>query len=144
MDYTVTQFSPWAGLLGGALIGLSSGLMLLLVGRIAGISGIASGLMSLRAGEVAWRAAFIAGLIGAALLYPVLSGSPLPVDIQAGVPTMALGGFLVGFGTRMGSGCTAGHGISGLSRLSARSLTATATFFATAVATVYLTRHGLA
>lgn len=143
MEYTVTPFTPWAGLAGGALIGLSSGLMLLLAGRIAGISGIASGLMSANAREVGWRAAFIAGLIVAALAFPWLSGRPLPIDVQVGVPMMAVGGFLVGFGTRMGSGCTAGHGISGLSRLSKRSLVATATFFATALLTVYVIRQGI-
>ncbi|GAB3017823.1 YeeE/YedE family protein [Bowmanella dokdonensis] len=138
----MTEFTPWSGLVGGALIGLSSGLLLLLIGRIAGISGIASGLMSTNVREMGWRAAFIAGLLLAALLFPWFSGQPLPVDIQADLPTMAIGGLLVGFGTRMASGCTAGHGISGLSRLSFRSLAATATFFATAMITVFVVRAG--
>jgi uncharacterized membrane protein YedE/YeeE len=141
MEFTVTEFTPWSGLAGGALIGLSSGLMLALAGKVAGISGIAAGLMNRSASGVAWRALFVVGLIGSALVYPWLVGEPVPVNIQAGLPVMAAGGFLVGFGTRMGSGCTAGHGISGLARFSPRSLAATATFFATAIATVLVVRH---
>ena len=141
MEYSVTEFTPWTALAGGMLIGLSSVLMLLLTGRIAGISGIAAGLMSAHLSEVSWRAFFIAGLIVGAFLYPWLTGHPLGVDIQVGMPLMALGGFLVGFGTRMASGCTAGLGISGMARLSFRSLAATLTFFATALLTVYIVRH---
>lgn len=137
----ITEFTPWSGLLGGALIGLASGLLLLLAGRVAGISGIAAGLLSPKGGEWRWRLFFIAGLLLAALLYPVLSGAAVVVAPQVGLPLMLAGGFLVGFGTRMGGGCTAGHGISGLSRFSRRSAVATATFFATAVATVYVLRH---
>lgn len=143
MEYAVTEFTPWTGLAGGALIGLSSAIMLALAGKIAGISGIAAGLMSRSASGVAWRALFIAGLLGGALIYPVLSGEPVPVNVQASLPVMAAGGFLVGFGTRMGSGCTAGHGISGVARLSARSVAATVTFFVTAIATVLVVRHGI-
>lgn len=141
MEYTVTEFTPWSGLFGGMLIGLSSALLLLLTGRIAGISGIAAGVMTTEPAEAGWRLLFIAGLISGALAYSWLSGRGIPVDIQMGLPVMALGGFLVGFGTRMGAGCTAGHGISGLSRLSLRSLVATVTFFAAAVVTVYVVRH---
>lgn len=143
MEYTATEFTPWLGLAGGALIGLSSGLLLSLIGRIAGISGIASGLLSTKMSDIGWRVAFIFGLLVAAVVYPLISGARLPVDIQENWQIMLLGGFLVGFGTRMASGCTAGHGISGLSRLSFRSLAATATFFATAAITVWLVRHGL-
>ena len=143
MDFTQTQFTPWTGIVGGAMIGLASGLLLLLIGRIAGISGIAAGLLNTNLKEIGWRGAFILGLLLAASLYPLFSGYPLPVDIQMSLPVMAVGGFLVGFGTRMASGCTAGHGISGLSRLSFRSLAATATFFAAAMITVFCVRYGI-
>lgn len=141
MEFSVTEFTPWAGLFGGGLIGLSSVLMLLLTGRIAGISGIASGLISYKAGAMSWRALFIIGLILGALLYQPLTGMPLNVEVQVGFPLMALGGFLVGFGTRMASGCTAGHGISGIARLSVRSVAATFTFFTAALLTVYVIRN---
>jgi uncharacterized protein len=141
MEYSVTEFTPWRGLFGGALIGLSSGLMLLLVGRLTGISGIAAGVMTLQAREASWRLLFIIGLMLGALLYTALTGNPVRVDLQVGLLVMFIGGFLVGFGTRMGSGCTAGHGIVGISRLSMRSVVATATFFLTAVVTVYVVRH---
>ncbi len=141
MQYTVTQFTPWSGLIGGALIGLASFLLLLLTGRIAGISGIAAGVMTSNAREASWRLLFVSGLILAAFLYPTLSGTPLRVDVQASLPVMGIGGFLVGLGTRLGSGCTAGHGICGISRLSTRSVAATVTFFLTGIATVYIVRH---
>ncbi|MFW6093175.1 MAG: YeeE/YedE family protein [Pseudomonadota bacterium] len=141
MTYTATEFTPWAGLIGGVLIGAASVWMLLLVGRIAGISGIAAGLMSYKSGDVGWRALFILGLIIGALLYPPLTGAPLGIHLQVGWPLMTAGGFLVGFGTRMASGCTAGHGVSGLARLSARSLAATVTFFVTTLVTVFVVRH---
>ncbi len=141
MNYTATEFTPWLGLAGGALIGLASALLLMVNGRIAGISGIAAGVMTTHRHEAGWRLIFIAGLILGALLYGVIFARPIPLDIQVSLPLMLLGGFLVGFGTRLGSGCTAGHGISGLARLSARSFVATATFFATAIITVYVVRH---
>lgn len=144
MEYTLTQFTPWSGLIGGLLIGLSSALLLLLTGQVAGISGIAAGVMTADRRAASWRLLFIAGLVAGALAYPLLVHRPIPVDIQMGLPVMALGGFLVGFGTRLGSGCTAGHGICGLARLSFRSLVATATFFASAILTVYIVRHGFA
>ena len=141
MEYSVTEFTPLAALAGGALIGLSSVLMLLLTGRIAGISGITAGLMSTRLSEVGWRLLFLIGLIAGGLLYTAATGNPLGVEVQAGMLLMGVSGFLVGFGTRMASGCTAGHGISGLARFSLRSLVATLTFFATALLTVYVVRH---
>jgi uncharacterized membrane protein YedE/YeeE len=143
VDYTLTPFTPWSGLAGGALIGLASAVLLLVNGRVAGISGIAAGVMTVNAREAGWRLLFITGLLLGALVYPVVLDRTIPVDVQATLPVMAAGGFLVGFGTRMASGCTAGHGISGLSRLSPRSLAATATFFATAIMTVHVVRHGL-
>jgi uncharacterized protein len=137
----MTEFTPWSGLLGGMLIGLSSLLMLLLVGRIAGISGIAAGLLSTRMQDVSWRLLFILGMIGAPLLYSSVTNQPIGVDVQVGLPMMVAGGFLVGFGTRMGCGCTSGHGVSGIARLSLGSLVATFVFFLTALATVYVVRH---
>lgn len=141
MEYTVTEFTPWSGLAGGLMIGLAVALLLFMLGRIAGVSGIAAGLMTSDVREAAWRLMFLAGLILGALLYSLVGQRPLQVDLQSGLSTMFAGGFLVGFGTRLGSGCTAGHGICGISRLSARSVTATAVFFVTGIATVYVIRH---
>lgn len=138
MAVSSTAFAPLAGLGGGMLIGLSALLMLWLNGRITGISGIAAGLMA--RSDVQWRALFILGLWLGAILYAWL-GPGLQVELPGGVGLMAVAGFLVGFGTRLGSGCTAGHGICGLSRLSKRSLVATATFFLAAMVTVYVVRH---
>ena len=143
MEFTMTEFTPGMGLLGGALIGGASVLLLFLTGRIAGISGIAAGLMSSQLEDVGWRGLFIIGLILGALAYPLIMGKPLGVEPQVGWPWMAVGGFLVGFGTRMASGCTAGHGISGVARLSVRSVAATASFFLAALATVYVIRNFL-
>lgn len=104
MACDVTQSSPWSGLVGGALIGSASALLLFLTGRNAGISGIAAGMTTSNAREACWRVLFVSGLMLGALLYPALTGMSLRVDIQAGLPIMAVGGFLVGFGTRMGCG----------------------------------------
>jgi uncharacterized membrane protein YedE/YeeE len=133
-----TILSPLAG---GALIGLASVILFLFNGRIAGISGIFGGLVVPKPGEIAWRAWFVAGLLagGAALLVALPSAFP-----SAGVrslPAIAIAGFLVGYGTRLGNGCTSGHGVCGLSRFSTRSLVATLTFMATAVATTFLVNH---
>jgi uncharacterized membrane protein YedE/YeeE len=129
------------GLLGGALIGISACLLLWLNGRIAGISGILGGLVVARAnGDWRWRLAFVLGLIAGAGLYGFLLG-PLPLKIEADAGTVMLAGFLVGVGTRLGSGCTSGHGVCGLARRSPRSLAATLVFMACGVATVYLVRH---
>jgi uncharacterized membrane protein YedE/YeeE len=137
------DFTPIPALLGGALIGLSASALLFFNGRIAGVSGIVGGLLGPRpsAGDALWRAAFVAGLLAGGLLlalaYPRAFSIP-PVD-----PSIALvvAGVLVGFGTRLGNGCTSGHGVCGISRLSRRSLVATATFMATAMATVFVVRH---
>jgi uncharacterized membrane protein YedE/YeeE len=134
--------ATWAiALAGGVLIGLAATLLLWLDGRIAGVSGILNGVMFPRAGDVAWRAAFLVGLVGAAGLYmSLVPGAPLPrTDFSR--PGLILAGLLVGFGTRMGNGCTSGHGVCGLGRLSVRSLAAVVTFMATAVATTYILRH---
>ncbi len=133
------DFSPIGGFVGGLLIGLAVALVLLLNGRVAGISGIVGGLLTLRTGDTIWRAAFVAGLVLGALGY--LSAADVPVRVLAPLPAILAGGLLVGFGTRLGSGCTSGHGLCGMARLSRRSMVATATFFGVAMLTVFLTRH---
>jgi uncharacterized membrane protein YedE/YeeE len=136
----LNSFTPWTSLAGGTLIGLAAALFVLFNGRIAGISGILGGLLQWPKGDVAWRVAFLLGLIGAPLAYSLFA--PLPsVQIDAGSTTLILAGLLVGVGTRYGSGCTSGHGVCGLSRLSPRSLVATAAFMAAGVATVFVVRH---
>jgi uncharacterized membrane protein YedE/YeeE len=135
------NFTPISGLLGGALIGASAALLLVLNGRVAGISGIVGGLLTPARGEVAWRVAFLAGLIVAPLAYAGLGGALPPVALDASPAVLVAAGLLVGFGTRLGAGCTSGHGVCGIGRGSPRSLTATAVFMATAIATVFVTRH---
>jgi uncharacterized protein len=135
------DFTPVSGLIGGLLIGLAVALMLLLNGRIAGVSGIVGGLVNPKAGDTGWRAAFVVGLPLGALAYILLAGGPTPVDVLASPPAVLIGGLLVGFGTRMGSGCTSGHGLCGLALLSWRSVVATAVFFGVAMVTVFLTGH---
>jgi hypothetical protein len=120
------NFTPVGGFVGGLLIGLAVALMLLLNGRVAGISGIVGGLLTLRAGDKIWRAAFVAGLVLSALAY--VSTADVPVAVVAPLPAGVAGGLLVGFGARLGSGCTSGHGLCGMARLSRRSVAATATF----------------
>jgi uncharacterized membrane protein YedE/YeeE len=137
----VGDFTPVSGLIGGLLIGLAVALMLLLNGRIAGVSGIVGGLVNPKAGDTGWRAAFVIGLPVGALAYVLVAGGPTPVDVLASPPVILIGGLLVGFGTRMGSGCTSGHGLCGLALLSWRSVVATAVFFGVAMVTVYVTGH---
>ena len=135
-----THFTPCASLFGGLLIGLATALLLLLSGRIAGISGIVGGLLRPGKGDVAWRIAFVAGLLAAPLVFSL--AAPLPtVVIDAGTATLIAAGLLVGLGTRYGSGCTSGHGVSGLSRGSPRSIVATVSFMAAGFLTVFLVRH---
>ena len=134
-------FTPVSGLVGGILIGLAVALMLLLNGRLAGISGIVDGLLAPKPGDTGWRVAFVAGLMLGALAYVVAAGGPATVDVLVSPPVLVLGGLLVGFGTRMGSGCTSGHGLCGLALFSRRSAVATAVFFGVAMLTVFLTRH---
>ena len=133
-------FTPWPALIGGVLIGIAVAMFVLLNGRIAGISGVLGGLLMPRRGDIGWRVAFVAGLVAAPLLYQLFFG-PANTHINAGFGTLAVAGFLVGIGTRYGSGCTSGHGVCGLSRLSPRSLVATLTFMAVGFATVFVTRH---
>lgn len=137
-----TSFTPIASLLGGALIGLSAVLLMGATGRIAGVSGIAARLFPpYEDGEFAGRLAFVAGLIAAPVLVRLVTGSLPAQTIVAGTPVLIVAGLLTGFGAVWGSGCTSGHGVCGLSRLSVRSLVATITFMATGVATVFVIRH---
>lgn len=137
-----TSFTPIASLLGGALIGLSAVLLMWATGRIAGVSGIAARLFPpYEDGEFAGRLAFVAGLIAAPVLVRLATGSLPAQTIAAGTPVLIVAGLLTGFGAVWGSGCTSGHGVCGLSRLSVRSLVATITFMATGVATVLVIRH---
>ena len=131
-------FSPWTALAGGLLIGLAAALFVLLNGRIAGISGIVGGLLRPVHGDIGWRLAFVGGLLVAPALMAFYSVNP---RIDAGFGTLALAGLLVGVGTSYGSGCTSGHGVCSLSRLSPRSLVATLAFMAAGIATVLVTRH---
>ena len=134
-------FTPVSGLVGGLLIGLAAALLLLLNGRISGISGIVGGLLVRNSLEAGWRAASVAGLLLGALVYVLVTGDAVPVRMQASLPVLVAAGLLIGFGTRLGSGCTSGHGVCGLARLSKRSIAATATFFGVAILTVFLTHH---
>ncbi len=140
MTINWTAFTPWSALLGGMLIGLAAAMFALLNGRIAGISGVLGGLLKPVRGDIAWRAAFVLGLVGAPLVYALFAVLPA-VQIEAGDGALIIAGLLVGVGTRYGSGCTSGHGVCGLSRMSPRSLVATVTFMAAGFATVFVLRH---
>lgn len=134
-------YAWWPSLAGGVLIGLAATLLLWLTGRVAGVSGILQGVLWPRRGEWTWRAAFLVGLVAAAGLYMTfVPGAPEP---RADFPRAGLvaAGLLVGFGTRMGNGCTSGHGVCGLGRLSMRSFAAVGVFMATAIGTTFLVRH---
>jgi uncharacterized membrane protein YedE/YeeE len=137
----MTEFTPLSAVLGGAIIGLSALILIVFDGRIAGISGILGNLLSPRPGELAWRVAFLAGLVAAPALYAAAGGHLPPLSVTSSVPLLLAGGFLVGFGTRLGSGCTSGHGVCGMARLSPRSISATLTFMAAAIITVFVMRH---
>ncbi|MES2976802.1 MAG: YeeE/YedE thiosulfate transporter family protein [Pseudomonadota bacterium] len=138
------NFTPWVSLAGGLLLGLASALFILLNGRILGISGILGGLLTPRRGDAAWRIAFLLGMAFAPWLFSLLAPNLLQAPrIDAGLGLLAAAGLLVGFGTRYGSGCTSGHGVCGLSRLSPRSMVATVTFIALGFLTVYIVRHVL-
>jgi len=133
-------FTPWSALAGGLLIGAAVAMFALLNGRVAGISGIVGGLLRPTKGDVAWRAAFVLGLLAAPALYGLFA--PLPAaHIDAGYAALVAAGLLVGIGTRYAAGCTSGHGVCGLSRLSPRSLVATAAFMGAGFATVFVLRH---
>ena len=131
-----------SGLLGGALIGLAAASLMMLTGRLAGVSGILGGALQVKPADQGWRLAFIAGLIAAPLL-AALAGAPLPRPaMTSSLVLAAVAGLLVGFGSRMGNGCTSGHGVCGFARLSTRSIAATAIFMITAFAVVAIVRHG--
>jgi uncharacterized membrane protein YedE/YeeE len=134
------SFTPLSAAIGGVLVGLGAALLLLLNGRVAGVSGILAGLLRPDRRETPWRAAFILGLVATPLAYGAVTQLP-SITIAAAPATLVAAGFLVGIGTRYGAGCTSGHGICGLSRLSPRSLVATLAFMAAGFATVYVTRH---
>lgn len=137
-----THFTPWASLLGGAMIGLSAALFILVFGRILGISGIVGGLLRPQRNDLAWRLVFVAGVLAAPWAWYAFL-PPIPVRIDAGWITLIVAGFLVGIGTRYGAGCTSGHGVCGLARLSSRSLIATLSFMCAGFVTVYVVRHTL-
>ena len=137
------HFTPWTSLGGGVLLGIASAMFVLLNGRILGISGIVGGLLAPRMGDIGWRLAFLLGMGAAPMVFvAVMPAELLPVvRIDASEPVIALAGVLVGVGTRYGSGCTSGHGVCGLSRLSTRSLVATYSCMAAGFAIVYMLRH---
>lgn len=139
-----SEFTPWASLAGGLLVGLSAALLIALLGRVAGISGITGALLQVptwsSVKQWGWRLAFILGMVTAPLVWQLFA--PLPaMEMPSNPVIIIVAGLLVGFGTRMGSGCTSGHGVCGISRLSLRSLAATITFIATGAITVFVMRH---
>ena len=135
------NFTPITALIGGLLIGSAAATTLWMNGRIAGISGILSGLIVPKGGDIIWRSLFVGGLLCGSLLAMLFSGGSIELELQTTPLLTILAGLLVGFGTRLGSGCTSGHGICGLARFSRRSFTATALFMLTAIITVFVTRH---
>lgn len=135
-----TAFTPWSALTGGVIIGIGAVLFALVNGRIVGISGILGGLLRPSLPDAFWRIAFIVGLCAAPFFYQLFAELP-PMVIDAGYPMLVIAGLLVGVGTRYGAGCTSGHGVCGISRLSPRSVVATLAFMAAGFATVFATRH---
>jgi uncharacterized membrane protein YedE/YeeE len=138
MDWA--HFTPLSSFAGGVLIGCAAAMLLLFNGRIAGVSGIAGGLLAPQRGDIAWRVAFVIGLLAAPVAFRLFGRMPFP-RIDAGFGVLVVAGLLVGLGTSYGSGCTSGHGVCGLSRLSPRSLVATLAFMAAGMATVFVVRH---
>lgn len=136
------NFTPVSALVGGGLIGLATSMLLLVNGRVAGVSGIVKNVLKPVRGDVAWRLAFIAGLVAGPLFYTLL-GNTVVVEIRAPLALLVVAGAVVGFGTSMGSGCTSGHGVCGIARLSTRSILATISFMTSGVLTVYVARHVL-
>lgn len=140
----MTDFTPWPALVGGIIIGLAASLFMFLNGRVAGISGIFAGALQPVRGDFAWRVLYVSGLVGGgvvtALAFPALAAKS---TVSLSLPVILGGGLLVGFGARLGNGCTSGHGVCGLARLSPRSIVATITFMATAALTVFVVRHVL-
>ena len=143
----VAEFEALLPLAGGLSIGLAATLLFILSGRIAGVCGIAFGVLTEltsgapRFSEISWRVLFIVGLVGGAALYHFISGAPMPKVDNVSIGVLISGGFIVGLGTKIGSGCTSGHGVCGLGRLSLRSFVATCTFMLFGVISVYIFRH---
>lgn len=137
------HFTPLPSLIGGMLIGLSASVLLLCDGKIAGISGIVAGMLSPVKNDALWRAVFVVGLLAGGMLLRLFSPQTFEIGIARSWVALTLAGLLVGLGTRLGNGCTSGHGVCGISRFSPRSLIATVTFMATGVATVYIINHWL-
>ena len=137
----MANFTPVSAAIGGALIGLSAVLLMLSTGRIAGISGIFSGLLNMRGEDKGWRVAFLAGLILAPVIADLIGYGMSPPKLPSNWVVIVVAGLLVGFGTRLGGGCTSGHGICGIGRLSPQSIAATVVFMVTAIVTVAITRH---
>ena len=134
------HFTPWSSFAGGLLIGCAAAILVLFNGRIAGVSGIAGRLLTPQRGDIAWRVAFLLGLLLAPVAFRLFGRMPFP-RIEAGFGALVVAGLLVGLGTSIGSGCTSGHGVCGLSRLSPRSLVATVAFMVAGMATVFIVRH---
>lgn len=142
MNIDWSSFTPWHAAAGGIAIGLAAAIFVLFNGRIAGISGIVGGLLRPQRGDIGWRIAFVVGLLAAPLLYGAFASLPRP-EIDSSYGALVAAGLLVGVGTRYGSGCTSGHGVCGISRLSPRSLVATAAFMGAGFVTVFIVRHVL-
>ena len=140
MTIAWAAFTPWASLAGGLLVGVAAALLILLNGRIAGISSIVGGLLAPRRGDIGWRVAFVLGLLAAPTAWLAVAAAPR-LHVLATLPALVAAGLLVGVGTRLGSGCTSGHGVCGISRGSLRSIAATATFMAAGFAVVFVVRH---
>lgn len=140
MMIDTTHFTPYSALIGGLIIGVSAALFILMNGRIAGISGIIGGLLKPMKHDVLWRVAFVVGLFMAPTLYSLFAQMP-DIQVDTNYPLLVLAGLLVGIGTRYGSGCTSGHGICGISRLSPRSIIATCVFMSSGIITVFIMRH---
>jgi uncharacterized membrane protein YedE/YeeE len=140
MSIAWNEFTPASALIGGAIIGVAAALFAVLNGRVAGVSGILGGLMRPQTGDISWRVAFVSGLVAAPVLYAIFAVLP-EVRVDAGYGVLVAAGLLVGISTRYGAGCTSGHGVCGISRLSPRSIVATLAFMATGFATVFVVRH---
>ena len=143
MNIDWNHFTPWASLIGGLLLGVASAVFILINGRILGISGILGGLLPPKVGDIGWRVAFLLGMLAAPTVFMALAPAGLASEprIDAGFWTVIAAGLLVGVGTRYASGCTSGHGVCGLSRLSPRSLVATLSFMGAGFFIVYIVRH---
>jgi uncharacterized membrane protein YedE/YeeE len=135
------HFTPISAAIGGLLIGLAAAMLWFGIGRVAGISGIIGSLLTWQAGDIGWRAAFLAGLAAAPVLYGIAGGTLPDIVVTRSAAVLVAGGLLVGFGTRLGSGCTSGHAVCGVARLSRRSIVATLLFMAAGFITVFVTRH---